>query len=209
MNHTIKNLVLTTLVATLTVGSVSATQEKENWIEFKAKKNEFTIQLPDSYVVIDSENPQFKDGQQRVIDQNPKLAQMLKNTQTSTYALYCMDFNDDMSDGFMDNMNVIVNPAGGLTSDLFPQVWDQVKTNIPWKDGKSNHSIIDTKQGKTLRYWGNILVQADGQQIDAAIFGNLFVKNDKLYVFTYSCGGAELNAKRKTFEKSFDSIKTN
>lgn len=208
MKHTLRSLILTATVTAMTFTAVSATQE-ENWIEFKAKNNTLSIQLPDSYVVVDNENPQFKEGQKRVIDQNPKLAQMLKNTQTQNYALYVMDFSDDMSDGFMDNMNAIVNPAGGLTADLFPQVWDQVKNNIPWKDGKSNHKILKTKQGQTLRYWGTMIIEADGQKIEAGIHGNLFVKNEKLYVITFSCGGAELKDKQKTFEKAFETIKTN
>lgn len=196
---------LTTVAMTAMVSASVATQQL-NWIEFKAKNNEFKIQLPDTYMLIDRNNPEYQENQKRIMEENPRLAEMIQAGEQREYALFLVNLGAVEPGKYTDNMNAVVQPASGLTAGMFPAVWTEIQKGIPFKARTSGHETVKHKHGDLLRYWGTMEVEAGGQKVDVELFGNLLLRRDKIYVVTFSCAGGEMKERRKVYEKAIDSM---
>ncbi|MEZ5162506.1 MAG: hypothetical protein R2688_01900 [Fimbriimonadaceae bacterium] len=171
------------------------------------KSGTFSIEVAKDWINIDTNDPIFKESFEMMKQENPKLAQIMNQSQKGEYEIYAMDSADDPSDGYVSTLNLIIRESGGLTPAMLPAVKDQVLQSIPFKAGTAKAEISKTQFGETLTFFGIMEVQTMFGKIDIMAHGYLFVKEDQLYVLTFGSKSDEYKKNKPIFEKIFKSAK--
>ena len=192
------------LVAFAAMGMANLAQTMKT---LTGKSGTFSIEVAKDWINIDTNDPIFKESFEMMKQENPKLAQIMNQSQKGEYEIYAMDSADDPSDGYVSTLNLIIRESGGLTPAMLPAVKDQVLQSIPFKSGTAKAEISKTQFGETLTFFGIMEVQTMFGKIDIMAHGYLFVKEDQLYVLTFGSKSDEYKKNKPIFEKIFKSAK--
>jgi hypothetical protein len=194
------------LLASAALMGTFATALQDNWQKFTTKDGKLSIKLPQTWGILDANDPNFQAALRKINELNPKLAKSMDPSKPTNYALQCYDYGDDISDGAMDNMNVVIAKNPGITEKEYGLVGNEILKGIEW-DGKGNQKVVSMPQGKMLHYWGTMKFKVDETTTSKAdVMGYLMIKGENLYILTFSMGGGQMGKKRENVEKMMKTV---
>lgn len=185
----------------------ASNEPAEGWKRITSKSGGFTIDVPEAWSPVDSENPEFKAFMDKLQKSNPGMAASLSSQ--DNFELFVMDISDGSADdGFSDNINCIMQAGGPekITDAVLESAGKEVVKQMPSKVPFTTE-IIDLAGTRALRYKGTMTMNnPNGGEISTDILGTILVHNKQVFTFTISCGKGQQAGKMADFEKMMASL---
>ncbi|HZH98673.1 MAG TPA: hypothetical protein VEX38_06850 [Fimbriimonadaceae bacterium] len=202
-----RSIVSLTVAASLALTAVAFAVQKD-WTKYTSKEGSLSINAPEAWILGDAKDPAFKEQLEKIKQNNPKLATFMNPATDEKVIAMLFDTSDEIEDGHMDNVQIMKQPHGGLTTKMYGDVAKQMAKMLQI-EGKMQHKVIDTAGGKTLTYWYTQPINLPtGQKLDMGVLGAMFLKGENLYIITFGTGG-KLAEKRPVWDEMLKSIKLN
>lgn len=153
-----------------------------DWKTFKGKAGAFSIKAPKTWSKADPNDENTKAAYELIKTNNPGLAKMMEDGQTSDFDLFLIDLKSDVGPG-INNINVKLIPGVEIGEELYDQVASALESQA--KMEHFGHKTVSLPAGKAMNYWGDLTAEVDAStKVTFQINGYLMAKGGNSYVTT-------------------------
>lgn len=185
---------------------IAAQPFQDGWSKYTTQEGTLSLSLPPQYLLTNSDDPTAQAEYEKIRQNNPKMAKMMdEKPQNAILSAVNMD---EVMTGKVGVVQVMKSPNGGLTHAMYGAVAKEIAKGLTMK-GKLEHKIVDLPVGKTLTYWGTMILNTEAGKQEMDILAYLFLKGEDLYILQFVSEAGGLKANRETWEKIAKSAKTN
>ncbi|MBS1714165.1 MAG: hypothetical protein JST30_07485 [Armatimonadetes bacterium] len=203
----VRTRTMTVALGLFALATTAFTQDKD-WTTLTSKDGSFSASFPPAWVLGDSDDPDYRRSVEKFKQDNPKIAAKMSANTNDKQILLAYDTGNVTPEGWIDVVNVMKQPHGGLTTKMYEDVYREVAKNMQTK-GKLDHKVVDGPSGKALTYWGTIVAKVgEAENAELDLYGVLFLKGDHVYIVTFMAKGGELKSKRPVWDKVVKTIKS-
>lgn len=201
-----KSLLLESVIGVAAISSIVGFTQTSDWTAITSRDGSFTMSAPSGWMVADEKDPAYIKRFEEITKANPNIKSTFKKSENNDQILLLFNMNDTGEDGYVDNLNVIKKPHGGLTASMFPEVGKAITEQA--KGSKVVWKVIESPNGKTLEYTMSMkLAVPDSGEISMDVLGYMLLKGDNMFIVTFGTKQGELKDKKATYEKMMKSIK--